>query len=60
MNNIFELENNENIKINSIELIENEKKCIYVKYFDILKKNKDIIDNVSKEWEIFKYSKPKK
>ena len=54
MNNIFELENNENIIINSIELIENEKKCIYVKYFNLLKKNKDIIDDVSKEWETFK------
>ena len=54
MNDILEFSNPGDNDLSDIELKNNLKSCLFLKYYNSLKNHKDIIDNYIKEWDNFK------
>jgi 23S rRNA U2552 (ribose-2'-O)-methylase RlmE/FtsJ len=54
MNNLIELSNLNDISLNDIKLVSIDNTYVFLKYYNTLKKHKNIIDNYSKEWDSYK------
>lgn len=54
MNNIIKLSNDTDILLDDVNLKSIDNVYIFIKYYNTLKEHKNIIDNYSREWDIYK------